>query len=342
MTQTLISCLSELDVDVELIDRRFSRSIDEVGRISARKFLVGPSFLWRTLVSMLVFKPHICVLFSTNRTLSLIADTLATLIVSSRRTPIVTYVHTSGYTDIAKRGALQRFCVRTCLGKARAVVVLGSSLISDVREFAPASIRVIPNAIKDPRIASRPRESVLFLSNLLPEKGIDDFVALAEHLAPDFPHTPFHIVGPETHRGQLESLRERVSRAPHGSNIHVLGPLYDNDKWQAISGSRLLIFPSRYHLEAQPVTIIEALSVGVPVLAYDIGGIRDIVKPGKSGLMVDAGDIDALCAAARSFLEQPQDAHGLEEGARDQFIRSHSVESYGEAWLSLIEELINA
>ena len=80
-------------------------------------------------------------------------------------------------------------------------------------------------------------------------------------------------------------------------NLGFLGR--DEDKAQAFSAADLFVFPSR--ADNLPLVIQESLSCGTPVLATDVGGIPDLVRPGVTGALFPVDDVDAMRAAVLSW-----------------------------------------
>jgi len=94
-----------------------------------------------------------------------------------------------------------------------------------------------------------------------------------------------------------------------GDRVSFLGFLSEDEKFKTISESKVLIMPSTY--EAFPIVMLEALSVGTPVLAFDVGVARmDGVR------LVRAGDVDAFADALRELLTDQKMYAKLAEAAR--------------------------
>jgi glycosyltransferase involved in cell wall biosynthesis len=78
--------------------------------------------------------------------------------------------------------------------------------------------------------------------------------------------------------------------------------------------------------EGTPVSLIEALAASTPVLSTDVGGVRDVVRDGETGLLVPAGDIEALADAITRFAEDASLRERLAGAGRDDAFRNYSVE----------------
>jgi glycogen synthase len=80
-----------------------------------------------------------------------------------------------------------------------------------------------------------------------------------------------------------------------------------------------LVLPSRR--ESLPVVLREAAAIGLPVVAADVGGVREIVVPRETGLLYPSGDVDGLVRAIRSLLDDPSRAATMGVAARERIAR---------------------
>jgi glycosyltransferase involved in cell wall biosynthesis len=133
--------------------------------------------------------------------------------------------------------------------------------------------------------------------------------------------------------GPLEAeLRELSARSPIASRVHWMG--YRTGVSDELAGLDLLL--SLSNAEGLPINLIEAGWAGTPVLATGVDGIRDLIEPGVSGVLVDAPADDALVAEAIERLARnPQSAAAM--GARlQERVRARFS---GTVWLSRLLEL---
>jgi glycosyltransferase involved in cell wall biosynthesis len=79
-----------------------------------------------------------------------------------------------------------------------------------------------------------------------------------------------------------------------GISKHVLftGPLYGQDKLEAYVDSEFCVLPSRY--ETFPMTVLEAYGCGKPIVASKVGGLKDLIKDGQSGLLFEPENVERL------------------------------------------------
>ena len=343
MTAELVAALRGGGHEVGIVDRRFSRTVAEVGGFSVRKVLSGVGLVLR-LARAVVRRPDVCVFFTTNRMPSFAVDVVLSLVLRARRVPRISYIHTMGYSDVAARGPLFRRMVAALLASSRATVTLGPSLVHDVQRWVPdGRVLTIPNATKPPASdapASKPAApTVLFLSNLIPEKGATDFVRVAAALHAQLPDVAFQLVGASSSDAYLAEVHDLIRALGVESAVHVLGPVYGAEKDRLIADAAVLVFPSTYPYEAQPLSIIESFSLGTPVVAYDIGGLRDLIVDGENGHLVAPGDRDAITARVSSLLSDPEALERLSDGARRSYAERHHPDVYARVWCDLVDEV---
>lgn len=338
ITRILLEVLADLGEKSVLVDRRFSRQIGEVGAFSARKIFAAPGLVMRLLL-VVIRRPQMCVFFCTNRTSSFIVDVVLGELLRLFRVRTVNYVHTRGYSSLAERGTVWRFLVARLLSGASVTVCLDDGLASDISPFVPlGSISVIRNTTETPPTNRGPRRPghVLFLSNLLEEKGADVFVDMAIDLCGRAEGRTFSLVGPSADEELTATLRDRVDRSGFSDRIVFRGALFGIDKWTALASAEVLVFPTRYRFEAQPLTIIEAFSVGVPVVASDVGAIGELVQDDVNGRLVPTATVEAVTEAVLSVTGEQATSDRLAEGAQRTFDQKHSRDSFRANWARVI------
>ena len=93
--------------------------------------------------------------------------------------------------------------------------------------------------------------------------------------------------------------------------------------------------------EGQSRTLVEALLCGVPVVAYAVGGIPDVVRDGKTGRLVPVGDHDALAGALRATLQDPSGSAAMAAAGQADVAERFSAEQMNQSLLALYERLVN-
>lgn len=141
------------------------------------------------------------------------------------------------------------------------------------------------------RFPESSEETILFLGNVTKEKGIeillDSFTRIKTPLH-------LHIVG----KGSTNYIKFLQSRIPPKKKdyIHFRGFLCGNPLLTAMKDARYLVHPATWY-ENMPNSIIEMMSIGKPILTTNIGSLPELVEHEGNGLLVPAGDVNALSQA---------------------------------------------
>jgi glycosyltransferase involved in cell wall biosynthesis len=143
-------------------------------------------------------------------------------------------------------------------------------------------------------------DELLFLTvaNLRPEKGHRVLLEAARAMADDGLPVRIAVVG----RGPLEeSLRARHVELQLGDRLQFLGPR--DDVLEVMAGVDAFVLPSLH--EGLPVTLMEATSLGLPIVASSVGGVPQILEDELDALLVPPGDAAALAAAMTRLAADP-------------------------------------
>jgi glycosyltransferase involved in cell wall biosynthesis len=126
----------------------------------------------------------------------------------------------------------------------------------------------------------------LYAGRLVPEKGVETILALAKAL----PDISFKIVGHGPEEARLHALG-------HGlKNVEFLGFQSGEALFDLYRGSRAVLIPSRWH-ENFPLTALEAMAAGKPVIGSHVGGMPEVVEDHRTGLLVSPVDLQAWVEA---------------------------------------------
>jgi glycosyltransferase involved in cell wall biosynthesis len=339
MTEVFLDVLSGMGADWRLVDRRFSRSAGEIGRMSIRKIAAAASLVVRLATYLLRDRPRAVVFFTTTRSFSFFIDCVLSELTRLSSVPTVQYVHALGFRQLAARGRLRAHLVRRLLTSASEIVVLSETLKADIQPFYDGRIRVIENVLPEEppewvhRAPMEARNEVLFLSNLVAGKGYEDFLEIAFACLESGADATFVLAGhssPEV-AGTIE--REIQARGLT-SSITYLGAVSGDQKWEVLARARALVFPS--YSEALPLVQIEALASGVPILGYRAGALADRIAASGAGQIVEVGDRPGLARAVQDVLGDLSRAVSMSRSARSLYRVNFNPSNYAKDWRDLM------
>lgn len=180
-----------------------------------------------------------------------------------------------------------------------------------------SQITVLSNGVAIPPVPADPGAGAycLFVGRLVRGKGAEVLVEAARRL----PSVEFRVVGD----GPEQEALTRI--APE--NMTFVGRLDAAGVALELEGARCLTFPSVAY-EGLPLTVLEAMSHGVPPVASDLQGPSHVVVHDECGILVPPGDPASLAAAISRVCDSPDLARRLGEAARERATRYFSHETY--------------
>jgi glycosyltransferase involved in cell wall biosynthesis len=137
------------------------------------------------------------------------------------------------------------------------------------------------------------------VANLRAQKGYEDLLSAARKVADTTDDVYFLSVGQGV---QEQELRQRHVELGLGDRFQFLG--HRTDVMQILAASDIFVMSSRF--EGFPVAVMEAMSVGMPVVATSVGGLPDAVSSGVDGILTPPADPAALADAVLRLAEQPE------------------------------------
>jgi glycosyltransferase involved in cell wall biosynthesis len=171
-----------------------------------------------------------------------------------------------------------------------------------------------------------------FVGRLSPEKGPDVFVNIASIVHKQLKNCHFVLVGEGLMRKKLE---EDIHDLGLCGFVHIAGLQSDMPKIYA----SIDVLASTSYSEAMPLAIIEAMASGLAVVSTNIGGIVDIVEPGRTGLLNKVGDLNGLATNIVTLMSDASTRAAMGKAARkrvkEKFELSQSVNQTGELLSSL-------
>lgn len=144
--------------------------------------------------------------------------------------------------------------------------------------------------LKSPAAAGK--KTIVCVGRLSPEKGQAGLFHAFAKVRPSHPELKLRLVGDGPERSALESLAKELGVS---SAVTFAGRLPEEETLAEIARSDLLVLPS--FMEGLPIVLMEAMAVGVPVIASRVAGIPELVEDGKTGLLFTPSNWDELASA---------------------------------------------
>lgn len=228
-----------------------------------------------------------------------------------------------------------------------AVVPLSEELVDDMGRFGvpTAKTRFIRNGVDlkeiDEALAALPKQSdqrpdvksIGFIGQLIPRKGVQHLIQAFDQVYRDNTSLRLQLLGDGAQRPELETL---AAGLPSHDAIEFLG--FRSDRLELLANFSLFVMTSS--LEGIPRCMMEAMAVGVPVVAFDIPGVDQLIEHEVTGLLAPLGDVPALVACCRRVLNDSDLARRLTENARKNIDDLYSARRMASEYETLFGQLM--
>ncbi|MBX3011955.1 MAG: GT4 family glycosyltransferase PelF [Caldilineaceae bacterium] len=194
----------------------------------------------------------------------------------------------------------------------------------DTQSFAPPPTP--PTTDRQPRIFG-------FVGRLHPVKGLPFLLEAFAQVVAQCPEQQLWLIGEGSERQRLAQQRDALGLTKHvtfwGARQDVAALLQQMD---------LFVLPS--HWEGMPMVLLEAMAVGLPVVATAVGGTPEVVVPGETGYLVPPADPPALAQALLRFCHDPALCQRLGAAGRQRVEQHFSIEQNVAQTVALYEKLL--
>lgn len=232
--------------------------------------------------------------------------------------------------------------LRRIVRRSDAVTAISSYTADRLRRTVPGANPVIipfgaavepPGDLPTSRAHPDEPFEILFVGRLVERKGVHLLLDAVAALPPGRP-LRLRVVGDGPERGALEARAKRLGIA---DRVEFEGFVSDKELAECFALCDAFVLPAvvdaKGDTEGLGVVLLEAMSYGKPVVGSDIGGIVDIVRDGRNGLLVPPGDSRALADAITSLMDDPERARQLGSRGREDV-------AAGFSWPVIVDRLV--
>ena len=224
-------------------------------------------------------------------------------------------------------------------GKAPVVIEQACELVPEIRERSS----VIANGLEVPLLRPEPLAvdppRLLCLGRLDPQKGFDVAISAMTLLSDRFPQLRLVIAGDGPERSKLE---RHIAELGLTEKVELVGWVAPDKVPALINTSMAVLMPSRY--EGLPSVALQAGVMARPLVATEVGGLREVIVDRQTGIVVEPEDSEGVAEAVAFLVEHPEEATRMGQNARrrvqSEFSWQRCVDAYDRLYQKLINEKI--
>lgn len=246
-------------------------------------------------------------------------------------------------------GLATRWANRLTYGLNATAIAVSQSVADSIAGYSGHPFRVIPNGVAplvEAGSAERVRNEleldpdevlIVHVGNIRPGKGHDALVEAVSVAISNNPKLAFVSIGSEKFEGDLARLRAEVESRGLNGHLRFLGPR--SDALDFTGAADIYVNPSE--VEGLPVAILEAMALGRPVVATNVGGVGTVVRSNETGYLVEAGDTDSLALRIVELAADREMRLALGNRAKALIEANFSLRDMVRSYERLYEEVLN-
>jgi glycosyltransferase involved in cell wall biosynthesis len=239
--------------------------------------------------------------------------------------PCLLHLHGGGFPNFYERSnRFYKSLIRFVFDHVDCIIVLSDSWVEWARSISknPSVVRIY-NPVELPPVVDfdlRESHSILFLGRLGEGKGTFDLLKAISRIVYKHQNLKLFLGGD----GDLEQAEIVIQELGLRSNVEILGWVSGAEKFSLLERVAIYVLPS--YAEGLPMSVLEAMAAGLPVISTPVGGIPEIITSGLEGWLIQPGDVNGLSIALDNLLSDKDRRRQMGAAARNKIKNFFSSE----------------
>ncbi|WP_238884685.1 glycosyltransferase family 4 protein [Clostridium sp. YIM B02551] len=227
--------------------------------------------------------------------------------------------------------------IRKVFDKADSVIVLSEQWRVFIKTLTKSRIDVLYNAVNVNEI-NEPNTSekfyITFLGRLDKRKGVYDLIEAIKEVISENNSVTLNLAGD----GEIDLVNKIIRDNYLQNNIKILGWINSEEKDVLLRKTSIYILPS--YNEGMPMSILEAMSYGIPVISTYVGGIPSVIKNDINGILINPGDIKTLTLKIKELMFDKGKYTLISKMAHKTIIEKFSLKKHIETLMDIYDSIL--
>lgn len=288
------------------------------------------------------FRPALCYVTPNAKGGAFYKDFVVVMMLKAMGQKVVVHYHNKGVATHQDK-ALDNFLYKRFF-KGLKVILLAEPLYKDVCKYVKREdVFICPNGIPEqettPTKTTHEEFNILFLSNMMKEKGVWDLVEACRILKERGKKFHCHFVGKWSDITE-KNFQQKLQEYHLENEITAYGAKYGTEKNEFLEQSDVFVFPTYYNNECFPLVLLEAMEQGLACISTHEGGISAIIEEGKTGYVIDKQQPLALADKINYLIEHPELCQAMGEAGKKKFIEEFTLERFENRMEEILREIM--
>lgn len=334
------------EFDSHYINLATASGLEDIGRFKVKKVISFFRLLFQIRHSVKEIKPQLVYVTPNAKGGPFYKDFIVVMMLKMLNCKVALHFHNKGVSSRQNR-KVDNYLYHKFF-KGLKVILLSERLYSDIQKYVKIEdVYICPNGIpqravhnKSINIESRQIPHVLFLSNLLIEKGVLVLLDALQILKEKGYSFVCNFVGDETADIDANRFNIEVRKRNLSDVASYQGKKYGDDKDGFLEDADIFVFPTFYNNETFGLVNLEAMQHGVPIVTTDEGGIPDVVKDGKNGYICQKNNSKDLADKIEILLNDEMLRKQMGAEGRKKYEQEYTLEIFEKRFSDILRKLI--
>lgn len=328
--------------EFDVLNIATAKEIRDIGQASLSKYLKSAARYFQLLIKLLFRRPEAMYITISPVAGPFFKDSIFVLIAQLFGIPRILHLHGKGVANYLQQNP-RYLGYYNFVFKNSIVVHLSKSLLRDLAPLTSyKSLEVLNNGIPDrhgSRISTQTHH-ILYISNLIETKGGLDLLQAYNLVKPEYPDVRLSFVG-DWGETKFQSAFMAFLRDHNLSDqVQLPGTLQGLEKHRMLASADIFVMPTFYPNECFPLTILEAMSHGLPVISTFEGAIPDIIDNGITGYLVPSKEPEQLADRIKLLLENDKSRLEMGENARNKYLQKYTFSIFERNFAALLQNAL--
>ncbi len=322
------------------------RYFHDTGKITLSNIVIVINQYLRFIKEIIVEKPNLAHIHTSDG-LGWLKDTILVLIAKLFGLKVILHVHAASFEQFySGRSFIEKTIFKEVLQRVDLVIALSDKWLQEIIGINPdIKAIVLRNCVDTSSYPPREYKSnngdkptAIFIGSIGKRKGVWDLLEAVHRIKQDQIELNVQLAGSPDDYGAIQTANKLVESLDLKDRCAILGPITGDIKENFLNNASIMVLPS--YNEGLPMSLIEGLATGLPIISTPVGGIPELIMDGKNGYLIEPGNIPELVNRLEYLATHPETCRQMGRLSREMAEEQYDVIPYVKKLIELYETVL--
>ena len=320
-----------------------AKNLQDIGKGGIRKLWNFCKQLYEIRSIVKKFNPQLCYVTPNAKGGAFYKDFFVVMMLKTMEKKVVVHYHNKGVATRQDKW-LDHFLYKRFF-KGLKVILLAEPLYQDICKYVNRqNVYICPNGIPSQQHTlqkiTHEGFNILFLSNMMEEKGVWDLLKACKILKNQGKAFHCHFVGKWSDITE-NTFKERIINQNLEDVVIAHGAKYGEEKNEFFQKTDLFVFPTYYNNECFPLVLLEAMEQGIACISTNEGGISAIIDEKITGYVIAKHNPQMMAERIEYLIDHPDVCQAMGAAGREKFVREFTLERFEYKIKDILQDILS-